>query len=48
LVGLAPSGAGRDYGPVDPLWVFLGSRRFATKAPSREGWIFLDFLGFSR
>jgi hypothetical protein len=27
---------------------FLGPRRFAAKAPDFEGWISLDFLGFSR
>jgi hypothetical protein len=27
---------------------FLGPRRFAVKIPVYEGWISLDFLGFSR
>jgi hypothetical protein len=31
-----------------PVWIFLGGRHFAAKAPSQEGWISLDFLGFSR
>ena len=27
---------------------FLGPRRFAAKTPDFDGWISLDFLGFSR
>ena len=27
---------------------FLGPGRFAAKTPDSEGWISLDFLGFSR
>src|SRR5579871_1683661 len=38
----------RFMGEVDPIWVFLDSYRFAANAPVYEGWIFLDFLGFSR
>jgi hypothetical protein len=30
------------------IWVFLARRRFAAKTPDFEGWISLDFLGFSR
>jgi hypothetical protein len=43
--GLASS---PDWGPADRFWVFLDGRRLAAKAPYREGWISLDFLGFSR
>jgi hypothetical protein len=31
-----------------PIWVFLVPDRFAAKTPAYEGWISLDFLGFSR
>jgi hypothetical protein len=31
-----------------PVWVFLAPGRFAAKTPADEGWISLDFLGFSR
>ncbi|HEY6518817.1 MAG TPA: hypothetical protein VIZ19_05545, partial [Roseiarcus sp.] len=30
------------------VWVFLGSGCFAAKTADYEGWISLDFLGFSR
>ena len=30
------------------IWVFLARGRFAAKTPAYEGWISLDFLGFSR
>src|ERR1700722_18017695 len=30
------------------VWVFLAPGRFAVKTPADEGWIVLDFLGFSR
>ena len=30
------------------VWVFLARRRFAAKTPAIEGWIHVDFLGFSR
>jgi hypothetical protein len=30
------------------IWVFLGPSPFAAKALAYEGWIVLDFLGFSR
>ena len=30
------------------VWVFLARSRFAAKTPAIEGWIHLDFLGFSR
>jgi hypothetical protein len=42
------SAQGRDMGLVAPIWVFLARGRFAAKAPAHEGWILLDFLGFSR
>jgi hypothetical protein len=29
-------------------WVFLAGRRFTAKTVVYEGWIVLDFLGFSR
>jgi hypothetical protein len=49
-VGLAPSlsAVGAVFSRVDPVWVFLGSRRLAAKTPGFEGWKGLDFLGFSR
>ena len=31
-----------------PIWVSLARGRFAAKTPDFEGWISLDFLGFSR
>jgi hypothetical protein len=40
--------AGSTLGPVDPVWVFLGSGRLAAKTLLYEGWKGLDFLGFSR
>jgi hypothetical protein len=30
------------------VWVFFACRRFAAKTRADEGWILLDFLGFSR
>jgi hypothetical protein len=30
------------------VWVFLAGGYFAAKTPDYEGWISLDFLGFSR
>jgi hypothetical protein len=30
------------------VWVFLAPGRFAAKTRAHEGWISLDFLGFSR
>src|ERR1700678_1059783 len=30
------------------IWVFLAPGRFAAKSHADEGWIVLDFLGFSR
>jgi hypothetical protein len=30
------------------VWIFLAARSFAPKTPDYEGWISLDFLGFSR
>jgi hypothetical protein len=46
-VGLAPSAVvaivvGRS------VWISLARARFAEKTPVSEGWISLDFLGFSR
>ena len=46
--GLAPS---RQRGPrrwLRSVWIFLARGRFAAKTPAHEGWISLDFLGFSR
>jgi hypothetical protein len=40
--------AGAALGPVDPVWVFLGSGRLAAKTLLYGGWKGLDFLGFSR
>ena len=39
-------GRGRDIGAVDRLG-FLGSWLFRCENPDYEGWISLDFLGFS-
>jgi hypothetical protein len=39
---------GHDVPSVAPVWVFLVRRLFAAKTPDYEGWISLDFLGFSR
>jgi hypothetical protein len=33
---------------IRSTWVFLARGRFAAKTPVYEGWISLDFLGFSR
>jgi hypothetical protein len=30
------------------VWFFLARAPFAAKAPANEGWIYFDFLGFSR
>jgi hypothetical protein len=38
----AAMGSGRS------VWVFLARGHFAAKTPVYEGWISLDFLGFSR
>jgi hypothetical protein len=48
VIGLAPSAAGRIGARSIRFWFFLAGRRFAAKTPSQEGWISLDFLGFSR
>jgi hypothetical protein len=40
-------GSGRDIGAVDRLG-FLGSWLFRCENPDYEGWISLEFLGFSR
>ena len=48
----AESDAGESSGPgqgsARSLWVFLAHGRFVAKTPANEGWIYLDFLGFSR
>jgi hypothetical protein len=33
---------------IRSVWVFLAGGCFAAKTPDYEGWISLDFLGFSR
>jgi hypothetical protein len=35
-------------GLFSSIWVFLVPDRIAAKTPAFEGWISLDFLGFSR
>jgi hypothetical protein len=40
--------SGREVGQAAHVWVFLAPRRFGLKTPVFEGWIHLDFLGFSR
>ena len=47
-VGLAPSRSGARPESGRPVWIFLARGPFRSEGPAPEGWIVLDFLGFSR
>jgi hypothetical protein len=47
-VGTSVSSSEPRRRPRQTIWISLARGGFVTKTPDYEGWIFLDFLGFSR
>src|SRR5262249_49379233 len=47
-IGLDPAWLRQPLVRSTRFWGFLGGACYVAKAPSSEGWIALDFLGFSR